>query len=402
MENNKDFNGVIYLVVLLMLSIVPLMSVVGNVLPAFAGIKVHQIWNGTIFLLSLIFIKRDNWILYVLLATFVIAMTLIRSNSAILVTVDHFSGIIVLFNLIGNHRFKIVKVNNLISVFILFSFIPVLIALLQILKVVPYEIGSSGYVNATMFQGEVVKRPNGGLFHPYELSIFTYMSFVLLFMWSKKVGLLLLSIPVLFLIKLKAGFALALLFILIVILKIYKLKWTTLLKIQKFSLKVAVFVILPSIIIFSSFFISLINLENSQEFLTGRGIIWQIYGTSLINSSWAVKFFGFWDISSIVSDSGLYYNKGYSPGPHNSYLEMLLYCGILGFIFLIVFFKRISTIIVKMLNHTHSMKLVYFSVILVLLTLAMTGDMLYTFYLYPAIMFMVKIGFNNNCLKQNL
>lgn len=377
----------------MMLSLVPLFSLLGNILPSFSGFRLHQLWNGTIFLLSLFFIKRDNWILFILFAVYTILMSFFYSFKAIFVLIDHFSGLMVVLNILGNARFKELRVNNLTKLFVLMSLIPVLLAFLQIANIAPYEIGNTGYVNFAIFQGEIVKRPNGGLFHPYELVIFTYMPFVLLYHKYKNVSMLLIAIPVLYIVKIKTGIFLVLSYILVVGLKLYRISWPKVVTFQRLFL-----FCFPIIVAFLYYNIDLVlkvaGVSNSQEFLTGRGIIWQIYITSFLESHWMTKVFGFWDITNIIPNSGMYYNKDYNPGPHNSYLEMLMYCGFVGLVFLYVFMKRIFKSITDCLGKTDTMKLVYFAIVLVLLTLAMTGDMLYTFYFYTGIIFIIKNSYS--------
>ncbi len=389
LEKTKGVNGVLFIVVVFMLSLVPLFSMMGNILPSVAGIRIHQIWNGALLLLSFVFIKKDNWRLYTFFGLYTLVMCVIFSFNVIIVLVDHFSGVIVLLNIVGNVRFEKVKIDHLINLFIGLSLIPIFVAILQVVNILPYEIGSTGYVNVATFQGMDIKRPNGGLFHPYELVIFTFIPFVLLYYKYQKIVLLLIAIPLLYVVKIKTGILLALMYFIIVLFQIYKIKWRKILIYQRLIL-LTVCIIVPILIVNFDIILRNIGIHNYQELLTGRGIIWQIYGVSFWESSLYTKIFGFWDISTLISDSGMYYNKDYNPGPHNSYFEILLCCGLVGVYLLYIFYKRIFKTVTNLLDYTASMKLVYFAVILVMLTLAMTGDMLYTFYFYTGILFLIK------------
>ena len=58
---------------------------------------------------------------------------------------------------------------------------PLTIALLQIFKIIPLSFGELKFISGTIWENDLVLRPNGFLYGVYELSILTILAIITLY-----------------------------------------------------------------------------------------------------------------------------------------------------------------------------------------------------------------------------
>jgi len=181
-------NTSLNIIFLELLSLTPLFILLGNIVPPFP-IKLHLIGMGLIFVTSL-FILLNNpnkrWYLYFL--GFYLIIQFFQEFWNLRSFLDFFFGSTILIcaiDIVANPTISNQTLNKYIKRFLSLLWIPIIIAILQFLKVIPITFWNATYINlAYAADGSVIPRPNGLLYHGSELSII--ICFMTLFQFFKK------------------------------------------------------------------------------------------------------------------------------------------------------------------------------------------------------------------------
>jgi len=226
------------------------------------------------------------------------------------------------------------------------------------------------------------RKINGFFYHPFDLSVFVYFSLTMIFLTNfKKLRyfVLIVLIVLMYLVKIKMGLVLSLLVFLIYFLFIDK-------RYRKAKIYSSFIVLILGIYFivgfipekqFSHFGIKLDFPYFKDQFLTGRGAIWNIYlkgigdhfGTMNYISGYGFEATGLFD--KTMKPEFWYparIGRDYSPSAHNLFLQIFIAGGFLLLLLFLVLLKKLKN---------HSVKHVYlFIIILPLLTYGITASLI--------------------------
>ncbi len=381
----------IYIVILF-----PIFAVLGNIVPPIAGIKINIAYSGLIMLFAFIVLfvkKRFNYILpffIIIIIHFIagIPLNLIEISAL-------YSSIFVLLALPINKNLS----NHIFNFFLTFALMPLTIALLQIFKIIPLSFGELKFISGTIWENDLVLRPNGFLYGVYELSILTILAIITLYYKKYKNifnQLIFLSVASIFIYQLKLRASLILWF-LFLLLETYQL----------FKQRSVKYLIYP----LSIFLIIFLFKENSEEiyntlqigklkstsdfgqFMTGRINIWIVLIDAFSNADLINKIFGFGNDYSKIFMRSMLWEIDYVPGPHNSILEFLITNGIFGLLYLSYLIKKFFDSLD--FNKTNKRKILIIF-LLFLFTLGMTGPLLSNLFFGIGFYFLTKAFYQSN------
>ena len=179
----KNKNVIFELILLELLSYVPLVLILGNILPPIGNIKLHWLYLGVLFLNTLVLLlqsKRSVAFLFLIFLLLPIHI-LVSLGFSVGEFIDFIAGpllLIAVVKIVTKDRLDLNRVRHFRTK-LLFSFsVPVFIAFFQYIRLLPLEFLNARYVNATIFGSEVVERVNGYLFHGIELAVIIFFLFV--------------------------------------------------------------------------------------------------------------------------------------------------------------------------------------------------------------------------------
>lgn len=285
MENKFTFKTLLHLLFLELLSLSPLFILLGNIIPPIP-LKFHHIAFGLVFLISFILILRDinkRWIAYLFL--FYLFFQYYLDALDIPAIIDFFFGpfaLLVMMDLVANKRLPLSNLKRYFQRFYFLLWIPMLIALLQYIDLMPLQYWNATYVNYTVINDEAIARSNGLLFHGSELSVLMIMTTLLSFFYKKShIGLIIFIFIIAYTTLYKA--LLISLFILILyylfVLKKDIVSWWW--KNAKHYIILFSAIIIFLLLKISYDYFKTINTLSGYffvpEILTGRGTIWNIY-----------------------------------------------------------------------------------------------------------------------------
>ena len=357
----------------------PLLIIIGNISPPVGPLKVHWIFFGTLFMLSLlVMIKSRPNIEFLFILTLILIIQLIVSvNFNIKEYIDYISGpiaFIILVNIIVNEGRNRNLLKLLWSLFLLLLSIPVIIAMLQYLKILPLEFLEAKYINVTKFEGGEIQRVNGFLFHGIELSIiifFLFLNIAVMAKTIKKYFFFLLMIVMEYVIIIKSAILLAIAFFVYHALIIEK-RFKPLKLLIVVIISVAAFPILFRLIPDLQLDRFQYDFENKlfdPQLFTGRGRIWNVYIKAISNFDiWQILFgSGFGSFPIIFKQnatSDLWHLARWTPHPHNQLLDYFINGGLV-WIFLIsfVFYTQYKKLKVIFVNN-QSFKKYYWGIVL--------------------------------------
>ncbi|GAB4335144.1 MAG: hypothetical protein Kow0037_14610 [Calditrichia bacterium] len=368
-------------ILLNLLMVVPAILLISNLAPSIWGFKIHQIVNGIIVLISIILLFIKNTALTILLLWFYFMQKVVNNNN-ISDYLDNWGGLITILVLLNAKNKDLIN-NDKIKLFFILTSIPLVIAILQIFNILPYNAGAYySQENYTRWFGDIVIRPSGYLYHPYDLVIFACFFYLFLLFRYKKTSLLLLGAANIILIKLKAGIVLFLVLYLYIVRK--KTKYYTYIYILG---AIIIYFVVTKIGIFeitTLFQIDKLKEFNSQLF-TGRLFIWNILIDNYIDASFLIKVIGFGaEGARNIIFSDYRWKSLFLPGAHNAILDILITNGIIGlFIYFYLFFKFI-----KLIHEIDTNKKISHIVIIIVVILGLTGPIFSSFYFWIATYFL--------------
>ena len=404
-----DRKNIAHLIFLELISITPLIIILGNIVPPFP-IKIHFIGMGLIFLNALWILMTNahkKWVLYV--AGFFVLIQIAFNFLDIKNVIDFFFGpfvLIVMLDLLVNNKVPRVLLDKYQKRFYRLLFIPITIAVLQFFGIFPITFWNADYVNYSYQNGLAIPRPNGFLYHGAELSII--ICFVALFQYfkseTKSFWMLLLLIAITLTTYFKAILgcvSLLFLFYLTFVNRGVLSSFRVVSKKRIFGYGVVLLLVFG---VFVFQFLSTVHHYTGYYFpsqlLTGRGAIWNIYLD-------AIKEYSFWNYlfgSGMGSGPRLFYEYA-SPktwywltvrsklaidalDPHNAILSVFVNSGVAGLAFFFFLFNMIFNQIKKWRPSEKWNKKVFIAIFVIpLLTIGVTIP------IYEMAIFWVCLGF---------
>jgi len=385
-------HNVIHLIFLELVSLTPILIILGNIVPPFP-LKIHHIGFGLIFLISLYALLSNpfkKWILYIALIFTLIQFT--HSQWHVKGLIDYFFGpfaLILMFDILVNKKLPKDTLLKYERRFYKLLWIPIIISTLQFFGILPITFWNATYINYAFFGDIMIPRPNGFLYHGSELSIL--ICFLALFQFFKKeqkafwMLLLVILFGVMTYFKAVTGCL-----ILIFLYYISFVNRGTLSKFRILSKKqiiayMSLGLVFTSIIAFRYF--SLIYQHTGDifysEMLTGRGAIWNIFLEKVSDFTWWNYLFGngmgsSFDIFKDYATPITWPRLALKPNDtdydtHNVLLSVFINSGIIGIAFFIFLFKMIFNQCKTWLISSKWNKIVFIGVIFIpLFTIGIT------------------------------
>ena len=400
----------IRLIFLELISITPILIILGNVVPPYP-IKIHLIGFGIIFLLSLILMiasASKKWMIY--LFGFYLIIQFMAESWNIKNFIDFFFGpfvLLIILDLLVNNRLPKTTLIKYQKRFYYLLWVPPIIAAFQHFGILPLQFWNATYVNFSSVDGIEVPRPNGLLYHGSELSII--LCYLCLFQFfqreSKGFWLFLILITITSFILFKAILATTIVLFFYYLLfvnqgPLSKIKVISKKRLFAYGSVIAVVLILVTLQFFNTVYFYT-GYWFPPSFLTGRGLIWNIYIEG-------IKDFTFWQYlfgSGFGSDYYLFKTYGTAEhyhalkeigtpkvvyDAHNTFLSVFINSGLLGlgfisFIFRMVY-NQVKTWTANKKWNTYAFIAVF---ILPLLTIGITIPILDMAIIWPTIGFIL-------------
>lgn len=401
-------HNVIHLLLLELLSLAPLLIIVGNIAPPFF-IKWHHLGLGLIFLISLAALAMDGfkkWVLYVMLFFVVIQFTLEQWHIKGLV--DYFFGpfvFVLMLDLVVNQRLPKKTLKMYEQRFYYLLWVPVLIAVLQFFELMPITFWNATYINYAYFGDLAIPRPNGLLYHGSELSVI--ICFLALFQFFRKdaqafwVLILLIIIAAMTYFKALTGCILIIFLYHIAFLNrgiFAQLKLFSMRRIVFYSL-IGIGVITVLAIQFFTKIYAFTGYYFPSTLLTGRGAIWNIYLERIKDFTWWNYLVGngmgsSFDVFAAYATPETWYLLNVDPNTdldydtHNAVLSVFINSGLLGMTFIFFLFRMLYRQVKNWLPSEKRNKRLFFGIfILPLITIGITIP------IYENAIFWAALGF---------
>lgn len=387
-----NFRQTLHLLCLELLSITPIIIILGNVIPPFP-LKIHHIAFGFIFVFSILSFSLDvykKWILYIALIFLIFQLTLNQWH--LKGYIDFFFGpfvLILMLDILVNNRLPKKTLKKYLNRFYILLWIPGIIATGQYFSIIPIKFLNATYVNFAYINNVPIPRPNGFLYHGSELSILIcFLALFQLFKKPKKAfWFMLIIIAVGFMTYFKA-----LLITLILVFMFYlafvnkgTLRYFKLMSRQRFIFLSSLSIIIGVIILVR--FFNLTYQETGYVFheniLTGRGAIWNIF-TDRIRTFTAWNYMvgngmgSSFDVFADYATPERWWLLEKHPNDtdydtHNAYLSVFINAGLFGALFIFYLFRILYNQVKQFSTQITWNKTVYFGVIFIpLLTIGIT------------------------------
>jgi len=401
-------NNVIHLVFLELVSITPILIILGNIVPPFP-IKIHHIGLGLIFLIMCFALIADaykKWIIYVAIGYTLIQFTF--EHWYLKGLIDYFFGpfaLLLLIDILVNKKLPIATLKKYEKRFYRLLWVPVIIAVLQYFTLIPITFWNATYINYAYFGEIAIPRPNGFLYHGSELSVI--ICFIALFQFFKKekqaitllIALVLISVMTYF--KALLGCTVLLLIYYVAFVNKGILSQIKLISRKRIILVSVVLIGVISVVAFR--FFTELRAYSGYYFppamLTGRGAIWNIYLERIKEFSVWNYLFGngmgsSFDIFADYATADTWYKLAIDPkadtdyDSHNAILSIFINSGLVGIAFIVYLFKIVFTQIKNWLPSSKWNKTVFFGIfILPLITIGITIP------IYENAIFWICLGF---------
>jgi hypothetical protein len=401
-------NNTIHLLFLELVSITPILIILGNVVPPMP-IKIHHMGLGIIFLImvwALISDPYKKWILYVAGAYTLIQFT--HEQWYLKGLIDFFFGpfaLLLLLDILVNQKLPKATLRKYERRFYYLLWIPIAIAVLQYFHVLPIKFWNATYVNFAYFGDIAIPRPNGLLYHGSELSVI--ICFAALYQFFRKennaIWMLLLLIAVAFMTYFKALTGCIILLFLYYIVFVNRGILTQLKLMSKkrlifYSVCIGL-VLVGAAVQFFSYVYSVSGYVFPRTMLTGRGAIWNIYFERIKEFSFWNYLFGngmgsSFDIFADYASAETWYLLASDPkadtdyDTHNAFLSVFINSGIVGLAFIFYLFRMVWNQVKKWAPGASWNKTVFFGIFIVpLFTIGITIP------IYENAIFWISLGF---------
>lgn len=337
-----------------LLCYVPIAIIAGNILPSIGGFKVHWLYIGLVFICTFLVLSKRKSMngAFLLIIVFLVIQVFTSIRLSLPAFIDFVSGpllLIAVVNITTSDIFELSVLRRYRTRIMAGLSIPIIVALLQYLKILPLELLNATYVNQTIYGTEILDRVNGFLYHGVELSIIIFFFFanVALSTSYLKTYLVLGAMMLFqFITLIKAGILTSFVYtayyayIIDRRLRSFKSLAMAIIIFLGFSY---VYVLVPDLEA-ERFTFDIQTLRFEDQLFTGRGFIWNVYidGIQRSFSFLHILFGGGFGSAPDVFKAGLYGQElpnGWSAGPHNLLLELFVSGGLFA-IWLIAFILR--------------------------------------------------------------
>lgn len=377
----------IFLKILLLelLCYVPLAIIAGNVLPPIGFLKIHWIYIGLTFIVALLTLIQYNHSGGLLLVIFFFIVAQLTTGITFSASgfVDFIAGplvfIAVVSIVVDDVGVSILKKKR--KKMLIFFALPIVLALLQYVKILPLEFMNARYVNVTQYGTEILQRVNGFLYHGIELVVIIFFFFACIIIPEsglKVYFILALMILAEFVTIIKAGILAAMMFS-----GYYAYFIDRRLRSLK-SIAIGIAVVLGFSVIYTlipdlqnrRFDFNLDHFRFDNQLFTGRGYIWNVYIEGLKDFSWLqILFGGGFGSAPTIFEAHAIGPINWSPGTHNTLLELLINGGLFAVLLLtLIHIKQYEKITSYFRAKSSAVRLYYISVLVIpLLTIGLTA-----------------------------
>lgn len=378
-------NIALKILLLELLCYVPVAIIAGNVLPPVGGLKIHWIFIGLTFVIAFLLVTLNNRAagLLTLIFAFVGLQLITAIKFSLPAFIDFISGPIV-FIAVVNVMTEDIDLRRLARIrkrLLLFLSLPIIIALLQYIKILPLEFMNARYVNVTLYGTEILERVNGFLYHGIELVVIIFFFFACIIIGRsglKVYIILVVMVLAQYITIIKAGIIAAMLFAAFYGYLIDR-------QFRSFkSIVVGIIVLLG----FSFVYTLIPDLENKHlefdpnrfrfedQLFTGRGYIWNVYidGLRDFDLLQIIVGGGFGSAPTIFEANAIGV-VNWSPGTHNVLLELLVNGGLFAvFLMYMIHLKQYKKVISVFQEPTTVIKRYYLAILVIpLLTIGLTA-----------------------------
>ncbi|MGB0403688.1 MAG: hypothetical protein ACPGEG_06275 [Salibacteraceae bacterium] len=406
-----------------LVSLSPIAIVLGNLLPPI-GLRIHYFLFGILFIISCIWLASNahkKWILYVSGFYLIVQATLWEWN--IKSYIDFFFGpfiLMVLLDIYWKNLIPTKKLKEYTNRFVILAMVPISIAVLQFIGILPFQFLDADYVNFRIYSdGTRTPRPNGFLYHGSELCIIIYYMAVMQIHRNAKLALPLLGLFLFFgyttLYKSILGTLIILILFYIVFIdrQVFgKIKVWTANRLYSY-LSFGTLLVAAILIGYFSIVYSYTGRFFHDQLLTGRGAIWNIYFEGIKDFSvWNVLFgSGVGSEFSIFKNYAtpeLFYPLRISPilydvhGTHNTLLSIFINSGIVGVGFIISIFYFIFKDLNGLIKDRQFKKKVIAFIIIPVFTFGITIPILEMAIFWPLIGFSIILWAESKSIEREI
>lgn len=401
-------HNVIHLAFLELVSLTPLLIILGNIAPPIP-MKIHHIGLGLIFLVALFALLQDGykkWLIY-----FTAAFTLIQftyDQWYLRGLIDYFFGpfvLLLMVDIVVNHKLPRATLQKYLDRFLALLWIPIVIAIFQYFSIIPITFWKATYINYAYFGELAIPRPNGLLYHGSELSVI--ICFMALFQFFKKGEVafwyLLILVCAAFMTYFKALAGCVILLFMYYLAFVNRGFWS---QIRLFSRRTIIaysLLLLGVLAAVAIRFFMQVHYYTGYYFppgmLTGRGAIWNIYLERIKEFTLWNYLFGngmgtSFDIFADYATPKTWYLLAVDPkadtdyDTHNAILSVFINSGIVGLAFIVYLFRIVFNQIKNWNPSPKWNKTVFFGIfILPILTIGVTIP------IYENAIFWICLGF---------
>lgn len=404
--------NIVELILLELLCYVPIAIILGNILPPVGPLKIHWMYIGVVFLFTLLSLAKNIRAhdLLLLIVIFGILQYFVGITFSLSAFVDFVSGpllFIAIVNVCVMDKVDLRQLRRYRRKILLGFSVPILIAFLQLVKVLPLAFMNATYVNVTIYGSEIIERVNGFLFHGIELAIIIFYFFVaigLLGSHLKMYFLLAAMIFFEFITIIKSGILTAILFTgffaYFVDQRLRSFKSIAIACIFIFGFSY-IYILIPDIkeqrLTFDKN-----SFKFEDQLFTGRGFIWNTYIRGIKDFTLPqILFGGGYGSAPVIFTDHLIGNvaqREWAPGPHNQLLELFVNGGLFAiWLITVILIKQYKKLMAIFSEHKAIFTKYYLGIILIpLFAMGVTAPIM-SMYIYwcglSAVILSLKLKF---------
>jgi hypothetical protein len=393
------------LLLLELMCYVPLVIIAGNIFPPIGPLKIHWIYIGVVFLLTLLLFVKNRRLhgFLLLICSFVGIQIMVANEFYIKDFIDFMSGpmlFILVVNMVCYSTISRDTFDRYRKKFLVCAAVPIGIAFLQFVKVMPLEILNANYVNVTIFGSEKIERVNGFLFHGIELAVIIFFFFANIGLFRSGTNayvVFLIMIGLEFMTRIKSGIMSSVVylgFFTYFIDKKYRI-----IKASAFGIAIvlglsSIYVLIPDIK-FQRLNFDAAHFKFPGQLFTGRGYIWNVYLKGLRQIDiWQTLFgYGFGSAPGLFKqNSELVSVTKVLPGPHNQFLEFFINGGLFAIWFIFYILSRQYNKLKRLFNRNKTVLNYYLGVILIPLVMMGLTAPIMSMFIYWCSLSMFIVG----------
>lgn len=358
--------------ILLLGAVTPFLLILGNIAPPLGGFKLHWFSNGFITLLVVVslFFLLNKWKFRAsFLGVFLVFNVLFGVHTNFGELLNTLSGplILVYFIIIVERGLLITKgLRVVLYVFLLTSMLPITIAILQFVGLLPFNIWAFNAVNITRPFGEPIQRVNGYLYHASELANIAFFIFTILVVMFRRIYIapffvFFFLFQGILLIKSSIGGFLILTMYLVASPIAFKWEVKRVVGILGLLIVALLYILAGDEIMYmlqSKFGTDKKQFYLPPDIFTGRGRIWSIYIYGILKYFNPLNYLfgggfgcGKYMFDLILPDTKIAWVAEFTPHPHNEFLHLFVNGGVI-FMGLYVYIYHWAARVIKKFNTT--------------------------------------------------